>query len=911
VARGRRARGNIPPDPGGFFGRTDDLAALGRALDAGERLVTVTGPGGIGKTRLATRFARAERDRFPGGAFFCDLSSCRDLASICARVRATLELPAPPGPITAETLAGQLGDAEAESMLLLLDNVEQVIDPAATVAAAIRDAAEATVLLVTSREALRLAGEVVLELRPVAAPEAIELLVDRVRKRRRSYEPGAGEREQLALIATRLGGLPLALELAAGRLPVVGAEELLRRLEESLDVLGPAGRDAPLRHVSLRATIDWSWQLLDDAERAVLARLSVFHGPFELEAAEAVVGVVGPAAPPTLDLLSSLREKSLLHTPADHGLALYEPIARHAAERLAVLPEADEVRWRHARHHVERVAPLGDLEQPTDLTGARRAIALFEDELRAAAAWLTTDGRSRPGAGELAFAAALALHRLQSARGLLQHDVELATRVLDAFPAAAPSLRGQALFCRATSRHMLGEREAALADLDEALAIAERETDTALLARALRAKGSLRSDRPEESRALLGRALLAARSAGVRREEAITLNFLAARDHADGRHEDALEHLDQSRRLFVRTGDTSWAAVAGCQIGLLDLEAGELDSAGEAFEQALGAAGEQATWSVGTMASQGLAMLDHARGRLDAARSRYEEVVDSYRRVANRTFEAVFLGYLAVVDREAGRLPTAAALLEEVRSRLAGSGDRHHGALFLAHLGGVLAGRGRREAAAEALAAAEAQLQDGAFPGARAVVDLERGHLDLLDLATARREGALGAEKSARRAALRRIEAAGAPGHPSARSLDVRLSLRILSRALGADPTPAAAPAPAETEMESGVLLVHRDARWFRLPAGETVHCASRHLGRRLLLRLVAARLSAPGEPVSFDEMFEAGWPDEKADPRSRKNRLHVAIAGLRKLGLRGLLLGNDRGYLLDPEVALRVVHDP
>jgi predicted ATPase/DNA-binding SARP family transcriptional activator len=359
-------RHNLPLTLTSFVGRSRELDQLDGLL-AGARLLTLTGVGGAGKTRTALELAARNLDRFPDGAWLVELNRVRDPALVTPEVVGALGMlsGAPSqGPAALEEWLGEC--LLARRMLLILDNCEHLAEAAARLAYLLLSRAPDITILATSREVLGLPGELVLPLGPLSVPPAGASRADQLAgsdavslfcERARTAQPGFGLSDANAAavvqICRRLDGIPLALELAAARLRVLGAQQVAERLDQRFALLTDTGRRAAPRHQTLRAAIDWSYDLLPAAEQAVLRRLSVFPSSFDLEAAEAVAGDV-PADPglgfPVLDLVGRLVEKSLVVAESTGGRVRYrllETLRDYGADRLAEAGETEPVQRRH------------------------------------------------------------------------------------------------------------------------------------------------------------------------------------------------------------------------------------------------------------------------------------------------------------------------------------------------------------------------------------------------------------------------------------------------------------------------------------------------------------------------------------------------------------------------------------
>jgi predicted ATPase/class 3 adenylate cyclase len=378
----------VPSDT--LRGRDDDLAALVSLLtDSSTRLVTVTGPGGIGKTRLSIEVAHAVAEHFPGGAAFVPLGAITDPALVVPSLADAIGVRRETGVEPREAVRLALGD---ERTLLVLDNFEQVA-AAASELKALLEGSPALVLLVTSRRALRLSVERQYVLAPLSGAAAVRLFTERAAATRPGFMLDADNAAVVAELCRRLDGLPLAIELAAARVHLLPPAALLVRLGERLELLGGGPVDRPARQQTLRATMDWSYHLLGAHERAVFIRLAAFSGGFTIPAAETVCGRAGE--PGVLDALSALLDASLLvrtdPSSEEPRLDMLETVRDYAAERL----DASSDRVETARRQAEWMLALTHSFLVVDASGYRQALARLDVEranLRAAVVFLIEDG---------------------------------------------------------------------------------------------------------------------------------------------------------------------------------------------------------------------------------------------------------------------------------------------------------------------------------------------------------------------------------------------------------------------------------------------------------------------------------------------------------------------------------------
>ncbi|HVO29892.1 MAG TPA: protein kinase, partial [bacterium] len=472
-------RSNLHDPPGALVGRDGDLASIAAQFARGTRLVTLHGAGGVGKTRLALRAASSNAERFAeGGVWFCDVTEALAADGVCFIVGGVLGVP-----VAGDDAATRLGRAIAARgrILVVLDNFEQAVGAApATVGRWMALAPDAT-FLVTSRERLHLPGEAVLDVLPLSVPAgdsrdadspAVQLFLERARQVRPqgSAEPDLAS---VARIVVELDGLPLAIELAASRMSVLSPAKLLERLPRRFDLL-KGGRDTGSRQSTLQRTLDWSWNLLDPAEKDALAQASVFRGGFSLETAEEVIDLSAHSGVWTLDVLQSLRDKSLLRTveaaeiPGEVRFALYANIREYAAAQLAGTPGEKPAVERHAEHFARTGLALADGADTHGGLERRRRLALeLENVIAALDRSIAVEPPTRASALR-ASRAARALHPIFLLRGPYDVYIDRLNRVL----AAAERVHldeaeiARALLLRARARRLAGQ----LAESDEDLA---------------------------------------------------------------------------------------------------------------------------------------------------------------------------------------------------------------------------------------------------------------------------------------------------------------------------------------------------------------------------------------------------------------------------------------------------------
>jgi predicted ATPase/DNA-binding SARP family transcriptional activator len=660
----------LPAQMTRFVGRERETAEV-RALIAGFRLVTLTGPGGVGKTRLAVETAAGMGEHFPGGVVFVDLAPRPDAAELETAVAEAVGIKPRPGMRVADALAGALRGFE---LLLLLDNCEHMVTACAELCGVLLASCPGLRVLATSREPLDVYGEVVYRVLPlglppagqddpaqVAAQEAVELFVDRVRLQRASFALDDSNAVAVAALCRQLDGIPLALELAAARLRVLSVRDVLERVEDRFALL-VGGRDRMPRQQTLGALIDWSFELLDSRQQSVLLRLGVFAGGFDLPAAESLLARTrrgtgtgtrpGPGS--TLDDLVSLADKSLVLAETEGRFRMLETIKQYSLAKLAEQDGAEAVEDLRAAHAgvyldlAERAA--GKLASADQFEWFAR-LDDDMDNLRAALGYLV----GHHGSEHKALRMLLALGRYFDWRGQ-ESEVAAATDTLAARGSLADLTDPLVLSVILTQAKLLGrfDPERAIGVLEQALSAAEALGDQGQVSEMLNRLAWLHwsAGRWEHSRELHAAAVAAARASGHYLPLVLALNGGGA-----GR-EERLEALELARR----EGDGLGAYMALCNLGAIALDEGEAASARARFEEALPIMERVSAVDTDAALLVNLGTALVADGDAAGARPYYERGL----RVARRHIDGRQTGYcllgLAVCATDAGD-PRRAAVL--------------------------------------------------------------------------------------------------------------------------------------------------------------------------------------------------------------------------------------------------------
>lgn len=876
----RRDKTNLSPSPTRFIGRAQELDRLTALFgDEGERLVTIYGPAGTGKTRLAEALAERMLGEYGapglGGVWVIDLSEATDVAEICAAVSDALRVPPYPSSDaeTAATVTARVIAARGP-VVLVLDNFEHLVAHAEATVGAWRQAAPEVRLLVTSREPLRLAGEVRFELAPLPLPDddpgtdsdAMALLVDRIRARDPSFHLDDATTPLAATIVRRLEGIPLALELAASRIALLGLAGFIDRLQSTLDMLVADARDASRRHTTLRAALESSWSLLDATERDALAGCAVFRGGFP---AEAALAVLAPGADDgdALGVLQSLRDKSLVRRDADgHGtrparFRLFEAVRELADGKLDDQARA-QTRARHAAFFLDAAQQWCAQTRGEGGAEAIAALAAERDNLLATHAYFAETGEV-----EALVRTALAIDTVAAIRGPLTPHASLLDRTITAtvgheIPTAQLARLHRA---RGRVRAATGRAEAALRDLDVALTLASDCADERLQAEVLVDLAIGHHQRREASTAqiLYERALVHARACAATDIEGRILGNLGALDHDRRRLDEASAHYLEALALLREAGELRLEAIHVANLGLVEQE----------------------------------------RGNFDRARARFETALQLLTDLGDIRLEAIVLGNLGTLEHEVGDPQAARRVHERALAILRDVGDRRSEALCLGRLCRANAALGWIADATACAQAAERIVSRVPDPLVSEALAIDRAFVWVAAASEAGPE---------HEAALQRVhEVLRAARTPTVQraawielSDDVRAGVRLLEASLRRQGRP-----PAVTRQGSA-LIVGPDATWLQAPEQSEPQDLSRRTALRLIVSaLVEQHRANPGEVLSLDELLAAGWPGQKVVPTAAANRVYVALSALRKMGLRGHLLSRDGGYLIDPALPVDRVH--
>jgi predicted ATPase/transcriptional regulator with XRE-family HTH domain len=620
----------LPTPPTLMIGREPELAALARLLrDPQCRLLTLIGPGGIGKTRLAIEVACRHQDLFPDGTCFVSLAALNSSAFLVPAIADALGFVFQ-GQI--EPRIQLLNHLRAKRVLLVLDNVEHLLEGAGLFAEML-ERAPGVKLLVTSRERLNLQGEWVFEIQGLPVPatghsgcaeeySSVALFVQSARRAQAGFELPAEEQSSVVRICQMVEGMPLGIELAAAWVPVLTCSEIAHEIERNLDFLATSMRDVPGRQRSLRAAFDHSWGLLAADERGVLARLAIFQGGFEREAAEQVAGA-------TLPSLLALASKSLVRRTEGGRYDLHEVVRQYALSHLGDDPQSEATRDRHCDFYL---ALLRDREVALKGAAQREALRELTDEMgNVGTAWAWAVKREKFGAiGQALRSFAL----LFDIGGWLRQGIDHLELVVQALRASSedegwqrvlgqalaqqgdllfrqgqfnqavirleeslailrpigdPALLTGPLIFSGTIMHLIGEIEQAQSLIDEGLACAQAAGDEWFTAYALLNQGYIAGllGRYAEGYEQMRAGLALWRALGDPRYTALGLNFISPTAIKLGRHEEAGAFLQESLMLCRQVGDRWGMGTAYRNMGLAALAQGDIGEAQSLLHKSL------------------------------------------------------------------------------------------------------------------------------------------------------------------------------------------------------------------------------------------------------------------------------------------------------------------------------------
>jgi len=849
--------GRLPVRLTPLVGRDAELGAVTRAL-AGSRLLTLTGPGGAGKTRLA--LAAATEAAAGADVAWIELAPVADPDLVAPTVAGRLGVPETPDLDPAAALAAQLAARSASRpVLLVLDNCEHLAAAVALLTENLLAECPAVSVLATSREPLAVEGERAWPVPPLGGADAVRLFEDRARLVAPSFAISDANREAVAGLCGKLDGLPLAIELAAARMRVLSVRQLAERLDDVFAVLTGGARSAPARHQALRATLDWSHDLLTADERTVFRRLAVFSGGFSLAAAERVAAFGEVAPGEVLDLLTRLTDKSLVRVEHER-YHLLATIREYAAERLSAAGELDESRRAHLACYAEFAEQAGPRVERATADGLEAELDGFDLEranLRTAIEFARESGDAIA-----ALRIAGQLGRYAYLRGHYHEIRQWMDLAVTAGPDAPPELRARALYGSGRLAHLQCDYEPAVRRLDAALLLYRSLGDVAGIASCLQALGSVAREQGRFARSaqLHAESLDLARTVGDSWAEASARSYLGFVSWLQGDFERAIAECSAALGMFRSLGDVEGTAWSLLSLGVVARYTDELQRSGALLAESL-----ELSRSIGfregiAWSQEQLGLLALADGAVSDAEAQLRLSFGTHRELRDRWRMASVLEDLAATALAArSTSPSAAAAPAARAARLLGAAQA-----MRERIGTVLAPceRPQHDGSADA---AKTVLGEAAFEAAwqrgRNTADLDAA----LDEPTAAGETAGSVPDAG--AGTRKPEPAAAP-QPAAK---------------GASPPPrrrpaAQVPAQATAAGQRGGQLAVRalGTAAVELDGAALTAADWGYAKPRELLFLLAT-----SPPLTREQLGAALWPE--LSRQQLGNALHTALRELRR----------------------------
>lgn len=884
---GSRAWSNLSPGRAPFFGRKREQDVLLHLLRRGTRLVTITGPSGMGKTRLARQVASAAGPQFcdHGGVWFCSLVACSSSTDVHAVVAQALSIPQQEAPSLSAAIA-DLGP-----LLMVLDNLEHVSHETAPLVEEWLDHCPELQIVSTSLVPLGIAGEVRFELGPLEEHDAVDLYLDRARSAWADRSFSTTEQPVIEELVKRLDGLPLAIELAAARVRILPPRQLLTRIAERLELLHS---ERPGRHSSLLEALSLSWNLLSQEEQRLLAHASVFVGGFTLEAAEEVLAQ-GDGRASVRGLLSSLRDKALVQLDEGESarFSLYESVHAFAALRLRDLGQQGPAHQAHADFYLRNAELHAERSNGPDAPASVRWLVAERENL------VAVHRRSRASDPSAAVRVGLALSGILAQQGppaseleILDGTVEAAMRLADR------SLLAHSLWARSRSHNRQGRPEEARADIDEGLRIARSIGHRIREGYLLAASGAVRAPPGGTDEAI--RELELAHRIGVEESDdlLVGLALLVQGSIHESRGDLAACRVsfETSLSILRRIGHLRYQGVAHLNLGVINSHQGRFSAARQAFDEAQRISALLENQAAEAYVFTNLGGVALADGDVDEADRHFMHTLGLEKRVGNRLLRAIAIGGLGLTALARGFAREAEQKLSEAVAILREIGSQRHLATHLPFRAATLALLGRLDEAR--LDMKEARTTFEALGDARSLRMLEvlEGIIELGEARTL--------AQSAREAESRALEEkararfADAIGTQDETVEGFFVARRLLEQTLQHRDTPHR-PAARSTRG----LVVGPGTAWFELDGKERIDLQRRTAIRLILRGLVEQRLIAPGVGLSQQELAQIGWPGEQIHPDAAATRVWSGIRTLRSLGLTEVLLRHADGYLLGPDV--------
>lgn len=695
---------NLPIQLSSFIGREREIAEVTRLLST-TRLLTLTGSGGCGKTRLALQAAREMLDVFDAGVWLVELAAVSDPDLVTQKLALALRLREQPG---RPLLASVLDYLQDKHLLMIMDNCEHLIAGCARLAEALLRACPSLRILTSSREALRIPGETTLRVPSLAMPdredsasleklarvESVRLFVDRASDASPTFSLTIENAGAVVQVCRRLDGIPLAIELAAARTPVLSVEQIAARLDKAFQILGGGSRTNLPRHQTLKAAMDWSYDLVSGQERILLRRLSVFAGGFTIESVEAICAGGGVSTEEVLDIFARLADKSwvIVEDKGESRYRLLETVRQYSQDKLRESGEIARFQEKHRDWYLalaERVEP--ELLGPDESAWLDR-LDLEHDNLRLALEWSLAN---QEGEAELRLTSALGWFWFR--RGYWTEGRDRLEGALARSQGAPTRARAKALYRAGFLAWRVGDYRRAVALSEESRILCRNMNDRWGMAFSLQTLGAVARYQGDYKRAavLHTESLSIFRDLGEKWGIAFALSFLGLAAYSQGSYEQAAALFDESLSRFRDLRQKWGIAIALHNLGIVKRCQGDYARAGEFHEESLSYFREVGDKLNTSTALDALGRASLYQGDCARARTLHEEGLALSKELGDRPGIAHALDSLGRVAATGGRFLDAAALHEQSLALFRALGDKRGIALSLHGLG--IAERGRAD----------------------------------------------------------------------------------------------------------------------------------------------------------------------------------------------------------------------
>jgi predicted ATPase/class 3 adenylate cyclase/TolA-binding protein len=653
---------NLPVQLTSFIGREEVMLRI-KNLFRQTHLLTIVGTGGGGKTRLAMQMAADLIDDFSIGVYITEFAQVSDSYQVVQTIMNSIGLKEEPGNLVENTLTEYLKDKE---ILIILDNCEHLISECANISEMLISKCPKLKLISTSREALNCSGEQTYILPSLSVPlsseeytpekimlyDSVRLFIERAMSVNPNFRLNRNNAPALAEICSRLDGIPLAIELAAARIKVLSVEKIHERLGDRFNLLSAGKRTALPRQQTLRALIDWSYDLLSEKEKKLWSRLSVFNGGWDLESAEDICSDESIAKGEILDLMSQLAEKSIIiYDEENERYRILESIKQYGEEKLIESKETDTVFSRHLQYYTD----LSVTAAP-QLTGNEAILWLEKLEtshsnIQSAIEWSIEKGDKESG-----IRLAGVTGKFWDMRGHYSAGRYLLESTLNNVKGINKSVIGQALYWSGTLAVVLGDNDKAQNIFEEYLTLSREESDKNGIAKSLTGLGNVFNNRGnfEQARSLYEESLLIRRELGDKIYIAESLNGLGTISIKHGNSEQGQKYFEECLQIYRELGKKQGISPILCNLGVVAFQQDNFDLAQKYFEESLSLCIEMGDKNVTASSLTGLGTTAHGRGNYELAWKYYEESIVLLKEIGNKRGLAISisnLGFLSQINK--------------------------------------------------------------------------------------------------------------------------------------------------------------------------------------------------------------------------------------------------------------------